>query len=323
MKILVTGGLGFVGVNVVRALADHEGVQVIAADMQPWDAAIERFLAPVKTRIRYCRLDVRDADSFAGLVADEGVTHVIHAAAVTVNDEQECTRAAEVVGVNLGGAINVLNSALRCDHVERVLMLSSSGVYGAPKRPPGRAQREGGALDLTNLYAITKYSAELLAARYGRLTGKPMASLRLSAVYGPMERLSASRPNVSAIQRLFCALCDQRPLRLAGPAVKRDWTYAADIGAAAWAMLHAPLWRHNVYNVSCGTALRFDEAAAAFSERGLAVTWVDDPDQADVAMRPQQARVALDIGRIQRDAGFRPAFSLGASIDDWLAWNSG
>ena len=319
MNILLTGGAGFVGINLVRSLADRDGVRVIAADVRAWNAAGARFLAPVQTRLSFAPLDVRDGDALIDLVRREQITHIVHAAAITASEEQEYGRAAEVVGVNLGGAINALNAALTCDHVERAMLISSSGVYGAPKRPTNRLQRETGSLDLSNLYAITKHSAELLAARYARLAGKPIASLRLSAVYGPLEQPSASRPNTSAMRRLLAALRARRPVRVAGPAVRRDWTYAADIGLAVFALLDAPVWRHSVYNVSCGVAVRFDEVVAAFAEHGLAASWIDDSDQADIAMRPHQERAALDITRLCRDTTYRPNRDLRASLAAWLA----
>lgn len=319
MNILLTGGAGFVGINLARSLAGHDGVRVIAADVRTWSGAGARFLAPVQTRLSFAPLDVRDGDALIDLVQSEQITHIVHAAAITASEEQEYGRATEVVGVNLGGAINALNAALACDHVERVLLISSSGVYGAPKRPTNRPQRESGPLDLSNLYAITKHSAELLAARYAHLAGKPTSSLRLSAVYGPLEQPSASRPNTSAMQRLQAALRDLRPVRVAGPAVRRDWTSAADIGLAVFALLDAPVWRHHVYNVSCGVAVRFDDVVAAFVEHGLAASWIDDPGQADIAMRPHQERAALDITRLCRDTTYRPNRDLRASLATWLA----
>ncbi len=319
MNILLTGGAGFVGINLARSLAARAGVRVIAADVRAWDAAAARFLAPVQGHLSFVPIDVRDSDALIDLVRREQITHIVHAAAITVSDEQEKVRAAEVVGVNLGGAINALNAALTCEHVQRTLLISSSGVYGAPKRPSSQPQRENGPLDLSNLYAITKHSAELLAARYAHLAGKPIASLRLSAVYGPLEQPSASRPNTSAMQRLLAALRDGRPVRVAGPAVRRDWTYAADIGSAVFALLDAPAWRHSVYNASCGVAVRFADVVAAFTEHGLAARWVDDPNHADIAMRPHQERAALDITRLCSDTSYRPNCDLRSSLAAWLA----
>ncbi len=189
---------------------------------------------------------------------------------------------------------------------QRVLVVSSSGVYGTPAPGELQPQRETDPLDLTNLYTITKYSAELLAARYAVLSGKPMAAVRLPGIYGPMERSLTSRRHTSAPGRLMAALRAGRPVRVAGPEVARDWTYAADVAAGVWALLTARQWRFPVYNLSCGQAVPFGAVVQAFVAAGLQAEWIDDADQAEIAMRPQQMRAPLDIGRIRADAAFQP-----------------
>jgi len=319
MKILVTGGLGFVGINLVRGLAARPGVRVVAADVLPWDDAIEHFLAPVRGQVVPRRLDVRDRAAVEEIVAGEAITHIVHAAAITAtDDEEERARAAEIVAVNLQGSIHVLDAALSAPSVERAIVVSSSGVYGAPVGDPLRPVRETDPLDLSNLYAITKHSVELLAARYAVLSGKPMTAVRLPGIYGPMERSKESRRHLSAPGRLMAALREERPVRVAGRGIMRDWTYAADVAQGIAALLSAGRWRHSVYNLSCGVAVPFRAVVEAFVGAGLRAEWVADPDAADIAMRPQQARAALNIERLRTDAAFEPAFPLVAGIAAWL-----
>ena len=183
--------------------------------------------------------------------------------------------------MNLHGTSHVLAAALATPQVERVLVVSSSGVYGAQAGGAGQQQHETDALDLTNLYTITKYSSELLAARFAALSGKPMAAVRLPAIYGPMERSLESRRHTSAPGLLMAAFRAGRPVRVAGPAVARDWTYAADVAAGVWALLTAPGWRYPVYNLSCGQVVSFAEVVQAFVAFGLGAEWVDAVDRAD------------------------------------------
>jgi len=318
MKILVTGGLGFVGVNLVRGLAERPGVRVVAADVLPWDNAIDRFLAPVRGQVVPRRLDVRDRAAVEEIVAGEAITHIVHAAAITATDEEERARAAEIVAVNLQGSIHVLDAALSAPSVERAIVVSSSGVYGAPAGDPLLPVRETDPLDLSNLYAITKHSTELLAARYAVLSGKPMTAVRLPGIYGPMERSKESRRHLSAPGRLMAALREERAVRVSGPGIMRDWTYAADVAQGIAALLSAGRWRHSVYNLSCGVAVPFRAVVDAFIGAGLRAEWVADPVEADIAMRPQQERAALNIERLRTDAAFEPAFPLAAGIAAWL-----
>jgi len=318
MRILVTGGLGFVGSNIVRGVVDALGAQVVAADMLPYDDVLDRFLAPVRRQVSQRYLDVRDRAAVARLVAEESITHIVHAAAITATDEEESVRAHEIVAVNLQGAVNILDAALATAQVERVLVISSSGVYGAPSGDPLRPVHESDPLCLTNLYGITKHSMELLAARYTVLGDKPMAAVRLPGIYGPMERSKASRRHVSAPGRLMAALRAGQPVRVAGPAVIRDWTYAADVAHGIVALLSARHWRHAVYNLSCGVAVPFRAVVDAFVDAGLRAEWIADPNAADVSMRSHQARAALDIERLRADTGFEPVFTMAAGIAAWL-----
>jgi nucleoside-diphosphate-sugar epimerase len=318
MRILITGGLGFVGINLVRHLASQNGTFVVAADLSDLDGMADEFLAPVRARLAVARLDVTDRQAYEDLVASEDITHIVHAAALTPTDEQERSAPARAVDVNLGGTLNALEAARRSPAVTRVLVASSSGVYDPAYRGGGR-QPEAGPFALDNLYAITKYGGELLAARYAELCVKEMAAVRLGPVYGLLERPAPSRPRTSQPARLLAALGAGQAVRVAGPEVRRDWTFTADVAAAIWALLRAPRWRHPVYNVSCGRAVSFREVVDAFVLYGLQGTWVDDPDAADIAMRPHQERTPLDIARLAADTGFVPAYGLEEGVRQMVA----
>jgi nucleoside-diphosphate-sugar epimerase len=328
LRILLTGAGGFVGANLAAVLATTPSAHLFAADLRPPDAETLSFLSPAAAHITWLPLDVRDRTALAGVLAAHAITDIVHGAAVTVGPAGERARAAEIVDVNLGGTLNLLLAAAAAPSVARVLVLSSSGVYAVPPgEAPGSAagplaagQPEDGPLDLHNLYSITKYSAELLAARLGALCGKPMAAVRLSAIYGPHERPRATRPGTSAVHRLMGALQARRPVTVAGGAVSRDWTYAEDAGRAVQALLLAPAWRWGVYNVSCGQATPFAAVVAAFAAHGLAARWVDppaaDPAGADPASAsPASASPAGASPASADPAGADPAGAGPASAD--------
>jgi nucleoside-diphosphate-sugar epimerase len=330
MKILLTGAAGFVGANIAAVLArmvaaavvrGDSAAHLVAADFRAPAAATTALLEPLAQHITWLRIDMRDRAALCDAVTQGGITHIVHGAAVTVPGGEEELRAEEIVDINLGGTINLLGVAARAPTVARVLLLSSSGVYGAPEgqAPALLTQSEDGPFDLGNLYGITKYSSELLAARWGELAHKPMAAARLSAVYGPLERASRTRPGTSTMHGLMAALREGRAITVAGPQVGRDWTYAEDIGRAVAALLGAPAWHWPVYNVSCGRRCTFAEVVSAFTAQGLRASFVDDPKAADVAMVPAQERRPLDIARLQKDTGFVPRYGLAAGIAAWLA----
>lgn len=316
MNILITGAFGFFGLNLVRVLATHDGVTVIATDVRQPTVEQERFLQPVAASIHFCSVDIQDRLAIRTLIEQRQISHIVHAAALTPTLEQETQQTTRIVDINLGGTVNILDAAIQSEMIQRLILASSSGVYGASSGAGGETQREEGPFQLDNLYSITKYSAELLMQRYSQLSGKSMVAVRLPPLYGPLERPSASRLRVSAVGQLMQALHNGKAIRVAGPTVSRDWTYMVDGAMALWALLQTPQLSHSIYNVSCGVAVTWQEVVNSFITQGLSAAWVDDPADADVAMRPEQARLPMNIARLRQDTGFTPRYLLAAGIGE-------
>ena len=317
MHILVTGAFGFIGLNLVRLLASYPDVTITAADLRAPDPAMLAFLSPVMERVEIVMLDVTDRVATHAVMDAVQPTHIIHAAAITPSPDLEKSNPTTVVDTNLNGVINVLDAVRDATSVERVVMVSSSGVYGSAG--VGERQLEEGPLALGGLYAITKYCGELLAARYGQLGGAMIASLRLPPVYGPMERASMSRPRISQVAALLQALKNGQHVKVANPSVARDWTHVEDIARGTWALLTAEKWNHAVYNVSFGARIPFNEVVECFMAHGLSAEWTDDPAAADILVPPESARLPLDIHRLQTDTNFVPSIDIAAGVARLLA----
>jgi nucleoside-diphosphate-sugar epimerase len=297
--------------------------EVVCADLALPDEVTARYLAPVAERVRAVQLDVTDRTAFIRLVSDLSITHLVHAAAITPDDAQERAQPDAVVDINLGGSTNALAALAACPGLERLLLVSSSGVYGAAEAGKQAfaaplSQSEDGPLHLDSLYAVTKRCAELLGERYAAIVGRRVAAVRLGPLYGPLERPGRTRPHTTAIHQLAVALKAGQPVRVAGLEIVRDWTYVADAADAVLGLLLTDRWSHPVYNVSCGVGYPFRQAVEAFAAHGLRATWVTSADEADIAMRPSQARTPLDITRLREDTGFAPRYDLAAGIYAYL-----
>jgi len=310
MKILVTGGLGFVGINLVRFLADQPATKVVAADLAAMDEHASSFLQPVADNLINVRLNIADRQAVRTLVEDQQITHIVHAAAITATDEQEAADPTRIVDVNLGGTVNVLDAAMAVSSVQRVINVSSSGVYSVDSARLPSPLPEDGPLEMNNLYAITKYSGELLTTRYAALSGKPMTSVRLASVYGPMERTTGSRSRTSLMNRIYTAWSTGKAIQVYGPTVSRDWVHAEDVARAVWMLLNAPQWRYPAYNISTGVPTPFAELVARFAAHGLQAEWTDDPSYADIAQLAHNTRIPLDIQRLVAETGFRAEIEL-------------
>jgi len=319
MNILITGGLGFVGINLVRRFAqDLPQAHVIAADILPHTAEVDSFLSPYNERITVRTMDVRDRHALISLCEAEKVTHLVHAAAITPTIQKEMQQPELIIDVNLGSAVNALYALSGINSIEKLILCSSTGVYAPTLPPDGGNVLEDSPLALNNLYSITKYSAELLGQRMQELNGKPVASVRFASVYGCMERPTGARQHMSLMYRLKLALKSSQAVRVFGPDITRDWIHTSDISQALLNLLQAPAWNFPVYNLGSGKTTSLSDLVLAFSSHGLDIGWAENPEEASFVFTQNDYRGALDISRIKRDANFVPQIDPVIHMRDYL-----
>jgi len=317
MQVLVTGAAGFVGLNIVRRLAEA-GTDVLALARRPPDAAALRFVEPLGN-VRFATADIRDRAAIEDLVASHRVRRIVHAAAIT-SAQAERSDPAGFVDTNLGGTLNVLEAA-RKHEVERVVLVSSSGLYGAPADRQ-RPIRETDRLAIDNLYTVCKQAAEQLCRRYRALFDVSAVAGRLGTAYGPMERPTNSRDVMSPLYTLVAAARAGRPATIYGAERLRDACYVVDAAEAFSRLLLAGSLRHTIYNVSSGQAYPLGEIAATLHELVPDWEWraVDTPEQADVAIAAHGERGRMDISRL-RELGFVPHYGLRDGLREYLERN--
>lgn len=318
MTILVTGAAGFVGLNIVRRLAET-GAEVLALARRPPDRAALRFLEPLDN-VRFVQADIRDRNTIRELVASNRVRRIVHAAAVT-SAQSERSDPAGFVDTNLGGTLNVLEAA-RAHEVERVVLVSSSGLYGAPA-DRRRPIRESDPLQIDNLYTVCKQAAEQLCRRYHELFAVSAVAGRLGTAYGPMERPTGSRDVMSPLYTLVAAARAGRSTTIYGAERLRDACYVEDVADAFSCLTLADTLGHTVYNVSSGQAYPLGEIAATLHELLPGWSWreVDQAGDADVAIAPSGERGPMDISRLG-ELGWVPRYTLRDGLRGYLEWNA-
>ncbi|MEO8169144.1 MAG: NAD-dependent epimerase/dehydratase family protein, partial [bacterium] len=163
MSILITGGTGFVGINLVHHYAAR-GIGVTSLDLDLPDAVTRQFVSNLSAPVTFVCGDVRDADILTALVKSHEIEYVIHAAAITPDVERERQNAFDIMDVNLMATIRILDLARMSPHIKRTLVISSAAVYGV--KPEDIPLREQDPVAPGNLYAISKYGSELLVDRY-------------------------------------------------------------------------------------------------------------------------------------------------------------
>ena len=248
MKVLVTGGLGFVAVHVVRRLLDDDhDVTVVDRDGPTSDH--QSFLAGGAGRLTLIRADLADPSSRC-LEDLDRPDAVVHAAAMTPlapGVELDSTPAA--VAVNVLATARLLAVA-RAWQVQRMLHISSGSVYG---RPVVDAIDESCPPAPQHVYGITKAAADLLVQRHAELGACDAVVARLSQPYGPMERATGSRTALSPVHDWIAAALAGRPLAVdpLGLDRGRDYLYVGDVADALVRLLLAPRLGHRIYNVLC------------------------------------------------------------------------
>lgn len=325
--VTVTGGAGFVGSNLVRRLLeDDAGARVIVLDRAVDDLARQLF-APFADRVAIHLGDITSPEALAAVPRQDEITHVVHAAMVAHVPQWEIADPTQFVHVNIVGTSNVLEWARRLPSLERFVYVSSGGVYGDPTSGSTvTPQPETGPFNPPELYAISKYTSELIAGRYNLLFGLDVRAVRLSWVFGPMERVTSGRTLMSPPYAIARAIIEDRPLRVTHrslPAVG-DFLSSTDIARALRLLLLADEPLHSVYNIAAGELTTIADllGLAAEAHPGAQYDVVADEESADIDHDPElrQARWnAYDIGRMRREFGWEPR-PLAEQLATFLAW---
>ena len=328
MRVLVTGGAGFVMSNVVRALLSKDAeARAVVLDLGGRDEAAEEFLAPFAQRVDWVGGDIRDESVVERAFSSGTITHVVHGATLTHFEVWEREDPGRFMDVNVMGTTRLLDRARRAAGLERFVYVSSGAVYGEPVAgTPSEPQPETGPFDLPEMYAISKFSAEMVARRYGELFDLDVVRVRFSGVFGPMERRTGARCLMSAPYHMVRAYLERRPLRVTRGTVEAggDFLSSEEVGEGVAALLRAPRCAHRAYNIAAGEFQTMTEVFEAF--RSAAPEFeidVVDEDRAEVAMNPDNRLArwnAYAIDRMREDSGWgpRPLAEQMARYLDWV-----
>jgi UDP-glucuronate 4-epimerase len=274
MRVLVTGGAGFIGSHLVDSLlADGFDVTVVDSFDPFYDRAMkERNIAAHRThpRWRLVETDIRDAARLRESVTAP-VDTIVHLAA-RAGVRPSIADPVSYQEVNVQGTQNLLELA-REHGVPHFVFASSSSVYGVNPRVPWR--EEDHVLQPISPYASTKVSGELLGHVYSHLYGFRFIALRFFTVYGPRQR-----PDL-AIHKFARLLLEGRPVPVFGDgSTRRDYTYIDDIIAGIRAAMAYDASRYEVVNLGNNRTLGLHDMIAGLEAAlGVAATIERLPEQ--------------------------------------------
>lgn len=304
-RILVTGGAGFVGSNIVRRLLGV-GASVIVLD--DFFTGCEENLPSADSKLEVVRGSVVDFELVRDIVRKVGV--VIHEAARNIIVSTRNPR--EDFEVNIGGTLNVLLAA-REAKIKRVIYASSASVYGNPRYLP---INEDDATNLLSPYAVSKFSGESYCTAFYESYGLSTTVVRYSNVYGPFQRPDS--PYCGVIAKFFQAAMTGEPPRIHGDGEQtRDFTYVADVVDATLLAAVFAKAEGQVYNVGTGREYTLNQLARLIIQiTGAKVkpTYVDRRDIDNIRRR------ALNIEKIRRELRWIPRSTLELGLQRTYRW---
>ena len=316
MKIVIFGGTGFVGLNLAEVLLAR-GHEVTLYDRKQLPAAAERSFADYMERLTVVQGEITDVERIDALVK-QGFDTIVLGAAITAGDQLERTNVSSILDVNVMAQIPILSAAIRRG-VRRVINLSSASAYGAAgQRYP--VLEEETPCDPVSFYAISKFTSERSVARLAELHSGDFLSVRLSAVFGPWERIGKVRDTPSLQFQILAEFARGEPALLPAPGIK-DWTYAVDAAEAVAVLIEAERPRHQLYNISSGaawSALQWGEAFAALHP-GLECR-LAAPGENPVIKLHGGDRAPMSVTRMADEFGWRARFGRAESAAAMSAW---
>ena len=319
MSTLVTGGTGFVGSNIVKAMAEI-GHEVICFDYVAANELAKDYLRSWQQQITFVQGDMLDRESVEQL-ADYKITKIVHAAVFTgVLPEVEHSRSRSIIETNIIGTTNLLEFAKQIVP-DRFVYVSSGSVYGED-RDPSEVLKEDAILLPRSLYESTKYASELLTRRYGELHGFQTASVRLSSPYGPMERVTGHRANQSVMKDLTGRLIRGEAIEVGDRSSGRDYTYVADIAGGIRAILEAPSLGFDAYNNSAGIWITLGNIIDALQELDPNIKLIPSSSQQPSDMRGSSMRGPMDISRLRDDIGYTAKYDLLSGLREYIEWRN-
>jgi UDP-glucose 4-epimerase len=307
--ILITGGLGFIGTHVTRALTELGEPCVVVGRTA---TALPPMLAGAADRIVLAQVDIDDPAAVLAIGDRHPVTGVIHLAGAFGADSPIDTARRDTQGL-----LTVLAAAAAWG-VRRVGIASTIGVYGgAPGRSPFR---EDVPLPVAAGHQIPTFKkvAELLGGYVGTATGIEVVAYRIGAIWGPGGRPSS---RFFAAPQLVHAAVNGTPLPW--PAYAEDGIdtcYVRDCGRAIALLQVADRLRHSVYNVASGRVTTNGDVAAAIA---LAVRDAEPDLTEGRDPAGQRESTFLDVSRLRADTGFEPRYDTTSAVADYVDWLRG
>ncbi len=309
-RVLVTGADGFLGSHLTERLLERGATVAVlvrpSSVVSGADGHALRNLGPVCTALdRIIAADVASPDAVERMV-DWQPECLLHLAADAYVD-RSFEHPGEVLRSNVDGTLRVLEAARRCPGLERVVITSSSEIYGDAQTP---AIDEQHPLAPTSPYAASKVAADRLAYAYRRTYGLPVAIIRPFNTFGPRHPYDVIPKFIELARR-------GQPLVVHGDGQQsRDFCYVDDMVRAFVTMAEHPAAIGRTVNFGTGVAT----SIRTLAERIVALSGSSSSIEHGPVRTAEVSRLCCDYGLARRLFGWQPQVDLDEGLTRHIAW---
>ncbi len=245
MKVLITGGAGFIGSNIASYLK-QEGYDVIVFD------SFERSIKNVKSVLKGIAIEKLDLRGDLRKIIKHARKSVIVHAAAYINAKESIKKPLEYLENNVASTVNLLKATSKI--AEKIIYLSSAAVYGEPKHLPINEEHD---LNPINPYGASKLSAEYWVKAYSNLYTVNYVILRLFNVYGEGQKGEYA----GVISKFIEKARKRKPLIIYGDGLQtRDFVYVGDVAKAVELAIKTKNF-NETYNIGFGKATTINQLA--------------------------------------------------------------
>ncbi|MFH0967810.1 MAG: GDP-mannose 4,6-dehydratase [Methanobacteriota archaeon] len=304
-RYLVTGGAGFIGSHLCRALVARGDHCVILDSLD--SGRLENISDILKTgRVDFIQDSIENEARVESLC--NGVDGIFHLAAlVSVQRSIEDPRLNHQI--NVDGLFNILEAA-RVGRVLKVVLASSAALYGNLYSPP---HKESFPADPLSPYAVGKYTTEVYSSVYTRLYGVEAVCLRFFNVYGPNQ--DPSSPYSGVISKFLDSLSQGTQLTIFGDGEQtRDFIYVKDVVQALLLSMDKNVY--GVYNVGTGVSSSINQLARNI----IRIAGKDVNIMHQEAREGEVRHSCADISKARVELGFDPVYSLENGLRETYLW---
>lgn len=307
MAMLVTGGLGFIGLHTARALLDA-GEDLVLTQFRV--ARAPDFIKDeFGKRVQIEQLDVQNYDNLMEIGKKHKIEKVLHLAVPGLG----ALNPADDFRTNMNGLLNILEAA-RTWEVKRLGLASSNAIYTGENEGPFKEDMKLRVqMTTVNPTEAYKKAFEVLGSHYAQRTGMDVIMLRIAGIYGPLYHSMANLPS----RLTHAAVKGEAPV-LRGNEFEddgNDMCYVKDCAQGLSKLMTADSLPNKIYNVGAGRETKNKELVAAIK---AIIPNAELPLKEGGSMNRTNAYG--DITRARQDVGYEPQFPIDKAIADYVGW---